>query len=68
MYTVVKLDIEPYTIQTMFKSANIHHCWEFIKNQKKKHIQQLYVTNRIGEFVDPPEDVKSLINYYKVIA
>ena len=65
MYKVVEISINPYMFRQRFASALISDCWEFMKRQKK--FEGLYVVDKVGTFYDPPEDVRVLKNYYKMV-
>lgn len=65
MYKVVEID---HTMtRTLFISALENQCWDFIKRQRKSKASELFVVNKIGEFMEPPDDVRALRNYYRLV-
>lgn len=71
MYKVVTIDEDKYgsVVRTVFKGPTPHVCWNFIKMEAIRQINSripkrvtLYCVDKLSEYVDPPLDVRILIN------
>ena len=71
MYKVVNIDEDKYgsVVRTVFTGPTPHVCWNFIKmeairqtNSKIPKPITLFCVDRLSEYVDPPLDVRILIN------
>lgn len=71
MYKVVNVEQDKYgsVIRTLFTSPTQHLCWNFIKSEAIRQTNSkipkpitLYCVDKLSEYVDPPVDVRMLIN------